>query len=889
MRTATLALVLLWLPTSVMAQETAGGLAGTVTASDSIPLAEVDVHAASADVPGRFAATTDHRGRFQFPRLPVGSYRIQLRRVGFRPVVVADVPVRLGMRTNLRRLVMEGAATVVLEELSITAEAAGVDLTTTAMALTLEASHLDALPLERNFRDISLLLPAAVPSFIGTATSPDAVNIAGATGPENNYYVDGINVTNPIRGETSIDLPYNFVRDIEVRVGGPTAEDAQALGGVINVVTPTGGSRFSGQVFGFFASDATQTAARRPTGAVPAGFTFYDVGVALSGPLVRDRLSYYVAYNANVERRTDRYAFGNVDDTRHQNLFAGKLSWRAGPRSLVTLTVLGDPSRVRPAVYPLFASGIPQNAEVLQRVGSTRSLGASLRGQHTLTPTVLLEASLSQLTRLETADPATAAGRAPVFIDRVSGTLSGGHGLAYRFDALRRTAALAVSWRTAGHDAKAGLGYEYLQNSMDIDGDRASGGGEITRSDTAAYAWHWFRELGGRSGNRNPSLFLQDAWQVTSRLTLQAGVRWSRQSLTDTKADTVVLRIGDGWQPRAGILARLGRSRTHRVSAGFARVADQLSLWAAQSFGTGAESIMTYPRDPRTDTAGGSVYYAFPTEPARGGSVSGQTADEWYVGYGVQVRERVSVSVRAMRRSLRDAVQTGLDSAFTAVWGNPGRGSLARFPRPTREYHALEVTAERRGNRPPWWRVSYVLSRNRGNYPGLYLSDWRIAVPHTGPGYFFPQQHVNGEGLLPNDRTHVVKAFGAMALGPAMVGASLLLASGTPLSEYGAIAPPPPFRGFVRPRGTAGRTPTIWDLGVRVSYDAPRVAAGRLRPRVILDVQHVGSPRRPVDYDQIHFTCLDTGGDQSCPNPGYGSVTQYQPPMTARLGMTVDW
>jgi hypothetical protein len=52
-----------------------------------------------------------------------------------------------------------------------------------------------------------------------------------------------------------------------------------------------------------------------------------------------------------------------------------------------------------------------------------------------------------------------------------------------------------------------------------------------------------------------------------------------------------------------------------------------------------------------------------------------------------------------------------------------------------------------------------------------------------------------------------------------------------------------------------------------------------------VDLEHIGSPRTPVDYDQIRFTCLDSSGNQACPNAGYGRVIQYQPPMTARIGL----
>jgi len=83
-------------------------------------------------------------------------------------------------------------------------------------------------------------------------------------------------------------------------------------------------------------------------------------------------------------------------------------------------------------------------------------------------------------------------------------------------------------------------------------------------------------------------------------------------------------------------------------------------------------------------------------------------------------------------------------------------------------------------------------------------SDWQLGFTNYGPLYFTPEQQVNRTGLLPNDRTHVLKAFGAHQLPFGLnVGASLLVASDTPLSDYGRISISPPFRGLASQRGSA--------------------------------------------------------------------------------------
>ena len=124
-----------------------------------------------------------------------------------------------------------------------------IDPSSTTVGLNLASETYEDLPLDRNFRSIVSLALQANTSYLG-----DEVNISGSTGMENAYFIDGINVTDPFKGATSTNLPYNFVREIEIKTGGYEAEYGRALGGIVNVITPSGGNDFHGQVFGFFTS-----------------------------------------------------------------------------------------------------------------------------------------------------------------------------------------------------------------------------------------------------------------------------------------------------------------------------------------------------------------------------------------------------------------------------------------------------------------------------------------------------------------------------------------------------------------------------------------------------------------------------------------------------------
>jgi hypothetical protein len=178
--------------------------------------------------------------------------------------------------------------------------------------------------------------------------------------------------------------------------------------------------------------------------------------------------------------------------------------------------------------------------------------------------------------------------------------------------------------------------------------------------------------------------------------------------------------------------------------------------------------------------------------------------------------------------------------------------------------------------------ASYVLSRNEGNYPGLFNSDYSLPFPNANASYDLLETLVDGTGLLPNDRTHAFKLYGSYRMDMGLeIGTSFFWTSGTPLNEFDGTLYP--WRTFAVPRGTAGRTEDIWDWNMRFAYDLSSLTSSARRPRLIMDLFHIGSQRTPVSYDQVREY------EEGIANPTYGLPTRYQPPMTIRLGLEVDF
>jgi hypothetical protein len=182
-----------------------------------------------------------------------------------------------------------------------------------------------------------------------------------------------------------------------------------------------------------------------------------------------------------------------------------------------------------------------------------------------------------------------------------------------------------------------------------------------------------------------------------------------------------------------------------------------------------------------------------------------------------------------------------------------------------------------------------VLSHTSGNYAGLYDADAGRATPNAAGSLQVPYQTVNSTGPLPNDRPHVFKLTAVYAsAGGVTAGTFIALMSGTPISEFGVDSSAPEFVGvapkYLVPRGSAGRTPAVWDINLRVSYE---LSHGNRDARLIVDVLHVGNPQLPVWLDEWHYLGVDASGAETSPNPDYLQPRVYQPPMAARLGIEI--
>jgi hypothetical protein len=867
----------------IAAQEVAGTLQGTVVSPDGKPEPEVRVSVTGPNLQGARETTTDRSGFFQIFALPPGRYVLKATRVGLRTIEVREVAVELGRTTSVGALSAEAQpiemAPVVVERAPLK-----LDPVHTAAGGTLHARDYDALPVDRDYKSLIKILPQVNNSYRG-----DPANIGGSTGLENKYYIDGVNVTDTRFGDRATSLPYDFVTQVDVKTGGYEAQYGRALGGIVNAVTYSGTNDFEASVFGFVQPGGLVAEPRSTPVVAEQGAVNYDYGARVSGPVVRDRLWYSAAVNPRVDQ-VDREipGFGFYTDRTAALRFASKLTWRANPAHTVELSVFGDPT-VQEQVQAV-PSGITtvKDPDALLAHVETGGTVASLRSTWAPSRSFLLQTSLAgQWDRYSTGSRSSGP---PVVqcIDWVEGTMEGGNSFAIHEKKGRAVVSTRGTLALTRHTVVAGLEYEDASNTSEQDYTA------LNRWNTAEWEYA-VQTYAGSFHNRSPAAYVQDEWRVTDRLALNGGLRWSGQYLVGASGRTAQ-SFTDEWQPRAGFSWQLDRKGTQRFFGSYGRYYQTLPINIAIAFFVDYIAIYSYyatdPRQPGSipyDVIDGSTYEKDWAKQIPG--LHAENFDEFTLGYERLLGPQTRLTARGMHRALRSSYQYGADWARDEVWvlGTPGKGDFDFLPPPKREYTSLELSAEgtwRRMN----YRMSYVLSRTWGNYPGLYDSDHNLGNPGAISTFFQPHQANNSTGYLPNDRTHVFKLSTSIEPGGGlMTGAFFTFESGAPINEFGSGPQSPWNPVFVTPRGQAGRTPALWNLDMRLTYTLPRARGPRTR--VQADVLHIGNPRRTTQVDELHYPYLDALGnlDLLNPNPNYKHAIAYQPPMAGRIGLQLSF
>lgn len=724
----------------VLRAQTTSNIQGTITDAGGSPLSGVTVEAASPSLQGVRSVVTTQDGRYRFPGVPPGVYRLKGRLSDFG---LAEKTVAVSLdATATVDMTLELAA---LEEVVVSGDVPVVDVTSTTGGTTYTSQVISRLPVARNYADIVRTNPGVVEDQGQTQGRSLALSIYGATSSEHLWIIDGINTTNVIRGFQGKAINNEFVQEVEVKTGGYQAEYGRALGGVINVITKSGGNQFHGEAFVYYDSiqwkaqpkvtdqDEVNVSLAGTGNMRISDYTRTDFGADLGGFLLKDRLWFFAAYNrvelpGKVSRYTSSPLVPNtlqfpLDST--DNLYSGKLTWNVATGSTLVATAFADPTTnsgagiadprqgqfiVRsitnpdPATWEFsrFIGGTDYALRGNQLFGSTGLLtlqGARHRDRYELIPTGPGE----QVRFLDvTCQGGTPASPCRQTFNFVTGGLGSLYGPIYRNASLRDQYRADLALSFGNHEIKLGGDYQYAKTDSI---GHITGGQTVARANERGqvYYVHFFHAKSPadltpvdqlrRARTAEVGAYIQDSWRVAAGLTISAGLRWDEEDIRNYR-DASVIKTTTAWQPRLGVIWDPKKDGTTKLYAFAGRFYYSLPTDLAITAYASVTNAITFNFDPVRVEQDPTVLgheksfvfgSAFGTPVDQG--LRGIFQDEYTVGLERLFSPTFSVGVKATYRRLGNAIENRCDLDYTrpettfssCAMVNPG--SNGRFAR----------------------------------------------------------------------------------------------------------------------------------------------------------------------------------------------------------------
>ena len=342
---AIFAVVSLFFVTAAIAQtSTTGSVEGVVSDATGAVVPNAAVTLSGPNLIRALTTTTDADGAYRFASVPPGRYSVEVAAIsGFAAYKQDNVEVNLGRGTAANITLQAGGAGATVDVVA----SAEIDQTTNTTGSNVSTEFFSNIPTSRTVQGLYTIAPTVSRSGLRDASGRDRdPSVAGSSGPENSYILDGVTTTDPAFGGGGANLPFEFVQEVEIKTGSYGADQGLSTGGVFNVITKSGGNEFHGDIFAYGNPDSfvMDTKNFPFTGLAPNGFSEVDMGGDIGGPIIKNKLTFFAAFNP--QWRTNNYLTQSLREEVEGEIFtpfySGKITWMVNNNHTFTASTFAD-------------------------------------------------------------------------------------------------------------------------------------------------------------------------------------------------------------------------------------------------------------------------------------------------------------------------------------------------------------------------------------------------------------------------------------------------------------------------------------------------------------------------------------------------------------------
>ncbi len=565
--------------------------------------------------------TVDGSGTYRFSQLPTGQY--QVSRNGGAP---RAVNVNVGTSANVDFVTSSGTATLDTVTVIGTGAVNPIDVSSVESTTILTAEQVAKIPVPRNITSVALLAPGTVRGA-ANAGFGNLPSFGGSSVAENQFYVNGFNITNTFKNLAFAQIPFEGIAESQVKTGGYGAEFGRSTGGVINLITKRGTNEFhaGGNIFWSPASLQETSPDLFYNNGLWVSNNSRDKGweatasIWASGALIKDRLFAYglIQYGKTAsEAYTSRFGSVNLDSSSKRPQYLAKVDWQITDNHSLEMTAFSDKREFSDDYYTATFPNLTANSDPTSVNGTYQGTdfneagGSSYVFKYTgyITDNFTLSALYGHGEFSRSNYGVAANGNVQEYSGNLTGPVAGCpiisdtrrgvstgvipaiKGCSFinflgRRDAqdVRDQYRIDAEWQLGDHLVRFGYDADKFRS---LDGTAYSGGAVYTYQTTGTVAapvqrvrYRSFRS-GANVGVDQQAFYIEDSWSVTDNFVAYLGLRWDTFENLNGEGETYV-KIKNQLAPRLGFSWDVFGDSTFKVFGNAGRYALPLTAGVA--------------------------------------------------------------------------------------------------------------------------------------------------------------------------------------------------------------------------------------------------------------------------------------------------------------------